>query len=83
MRTHLPVTATPSLKNTVLAHLTRRELEVLRQIASGMSNQEIADHFVLSENTIKYHVHSILDKLNVPDRKEAVQFARDLGLIVD
>ena len=63
------------------ANLTQREIDVLRQIASGMSNQEIAEHFVLSENTVKYHVHSILDKLEVPDRKAAAKYARENGLI--
>src|SRR5512147_3261392 len=46
-----------------LAKLTPRELEVLRDMAAGMTNQEIATKLFLSENTVKYHVHSILDKL--------------------
>jgi len=60
--------------------LTHRELEVLRELASGFSNQEIADHLVISENTVKYHVHSILEKLNLSDRKEAASYARKYGL---
>ncbi len=63
------------------ANLTQREIDVLRQIASGKSNQEIAEHFVLSENTVKYHVHSILDKLEVSDRKAAARYARENGLV--
>ena len=43
--------------------LTRRELDVLRELASGFSNSEIAAHLFIAENTVKYHVHSILDKL--------------------
>jgi len=66
---------------TAFANLTQREIDVLRQIASGKSNQEIAEHFVLSENTVKYHVHSILDKLAVPDRKAAARYARENGLV--
>ena len=61
--------------------LTRRELDVLNAIAQGLSNHEIAEKFVLSENTVKYHVHSILDKLQLKDRKEAATYARDRGLI--
>lgn len=70
-----------SFSRMTLEHLTRREMEVLRQLADGMSNQEIATYFVLSENTVKYHVHSILDKLGAPDRKVAAQYAREQGLI--
>jgi two-component system NarL family response regulator len=61
--------------------LTRRELDVLRAIATGKSNQEIADQLYLSENTVKYHVHSILEKLHLKDRKEAATYARECGLV--
>lgn len=61
--------------------LTLRELDVLRAIASGMSNQEIGNHLFISENTVKFHVHSLLAKLNLSDRKEAAIFAREHGLI--
>ena len=61
--------------------LTRRELDVLRAIATGKTNQEIGKELFLSENTVKYHVHSILDKLHLKDRREAVVYARDRGLI--
>lgn len=64
-----------------LAKLTPRELEVLRDVAAGMTNQEIATKLFLSENTVKYHVHSILDKLEFADRREASQFAREHGLV--
>jgi len=64
-----------------LAKLTPRELDVLRDMAVGMTNQEIATHLYVSENTVKYHVHSILDKLGFADRREASQFAREHGLI--
>jgi two-component system, NarL family, response regulator LiaR len=66
--------------NTALAQLTQRERDVLRELASGKTNQQIACQLFLSENTIKYHVHSILDKLNISDRKAAAGFARDHGL---
>jgi len=61
--------------------LTRRELEVLRELVSGSSNSEIAAHLVISENTVKYHVHSILDKLGLADRKEAAEYARKHGIV--
>lgn len=61
--------------------LTLRELDVLRAIASGMSNQEIGNHLFISENTVKFHVHSLLAKLNLSDRKEAANFAKEHGLI--
>jgi len=63
------------------SELTQRELDVLRKIVAGMSNQEIAAHFILSENTIKYHVHSLLEKLGVSDRKAAANYARENGLV--
>jgi DNA-binding NarL/FixJ family response regulator len=61
--------------------LTRRELDVLRAVATGKSNQEIGSELFLSENTVKYHVHSILDKLRLKDRREAAIYAREHGLI--
>jgi DNA-binding NarL/FixJ family response regulator len=61
--------------------LTRRELDVLRALATGKTNHEIGDELFLSENTVKYHVHSILDKLQIKDRREAVVYARAHGLI--
>lgn len=64
-----------------LAKLTPRELDVLRALATGMTNQEIANQLFLSENTVKYHVHSILDKLEFADRREASQYAREHGIV--
>jgi two-component system NarL family response regulator len=61
--------------------LTLRELDVLRAIAAGLSNQEIGSHLYISENTVKFHVHSLLAKLNLTDRKEAANFAREHGLV--
>jgi DNA-binding NarL/FixJ family response regulator len=61
--------------------LTRRELEVLRELAAGLSNQEIAERLFISENTVKYHVHSILEKLNLSDRRDAAIYAREHRLL--
>jgi len=67
-------------RDPLLAKLTPRELDVLRDMATGMTNQEIGAHLYVSENTVKYHVHSILDKLKLSDRREAGQFALEHGL---
>jgi DNA-binding NarL/FixJ family response regulator len=55
--------------------LTTRELEVLRLVAKGMSNREIADELYISENTVKNHVRNILEKLHLHSRMEAVIYA--------
>ncbi|MDQ1414897.1 MAG: hypothetical protein QOF81_510 [Acidimicrobiaceae bacterium] len=55
--------------------LTSRELDVLRQVARGMSNREIADTLFISENTVKNHVRNILEKLHLHSRMEAVMYA--------
>ena len=54
-----------------VADLTRREQEVLELIGEGLSNQEIADRLVIEVGTVKNHVHSILQKLDVSDRDDA------------
>jgi two-component system NarL family response regulator len=72
---------TKETPRTADATLTRRELEVLRELASGLSNQEIAAHLFIAENTVKYHVHSILEKLNLSDRRDATVYARENGLL--
>lgn len=64
-----------------LGGLTQRELEVLRKLASGCSNAEIADVLYLSEATVKTHVTHILMKLGLRDRVQAVIAAYESGLI--
>jgi NarL family two-component system response regulator LiaR len=61
--------------------LTNREMEVLRLIAKGMSNGEIAEALFISENTVKGHVSNILSKLHLADRTQAAVFAWEQGLI--
>jgi ATP/maltotriose-dependent transcriptional regulator MalT len=61
--------------------LTDRELVVLRQMAAGDSNQEIAERFVISVGTVKAHVYHITAKLGARSRTEAVAIAREAGLI--
>ncbi len=67
----LPPTETP---------LTEREVEVLKLVAQGLSNQEIADGLVLSEWTVRTHVRNILDKLHLANRTQAALYALKEGL---
>ena len=70
-----------NLRPEAAATLTVRELDVLRQVARGLSNGEIADELFLSEQTIKTHVGRILAKLELRDRTQAVVFAYENGLV--
>jgi DNA-binding NarL/FixJ family response regulator len=61
--------------------LTPRESEILEILCTGATNQEIADQLFISENTVKVHVHSILEKLNVNNRREATRYALRQGIV--
>ncbi|TQS40964.1 response regulator [Cryptosporangium phraense] len=73
-----PVTSAPA----GLDELTEREREVLVQVAAGKSNAEIAEHFVVSLNTVKTHVSRLLFKLAARDRAQLVVLAYESGLVV-
>jgi DNA-binding NarL/FixJ family response regulator len=70
-----------SERPAALAELTPRELEVLRFVARGLSNSDIARQLVLGEATIKTHVARIFQKLNLHDRAQAVVLAYESGLV--
>ena len=61
--------------------ITRREREILELIATGLSNREIAAKLFVSENTVKTHSSRLFDKLSAKRRTQAVQIAKELGLI--
>ncbi|HET6764762.1 MAG TPA: response regulator transcription factor [Longimicrobiaceae bacterium] len=61
--------------------ITPRELEILEQIAAGLSNRQIAEKVFVSENTVKTHASRLFEKLGASRRTQAVQIAKERGLI--
>jgi DNA-binding NarL/FixJ family response regulator len=76
-----PLEARPGAIQAVDAGLTQREADILRALADGLSNKQIAKQFWLSEQTIKFHLTNIYRKLGVGSRTEAVRHAYEHGLI--
>lgn len=80
----VPATAVPFAPNQLKREqltITPREMEVLELIANGMSNREIAAKLFVSENTIKTHSSRVFDKLGARRRTQAVQLAKEYGLL--
>jgi len=64
----------------VASLLTPREIEVVRMVAKGLSNKEIASEFCIADGTVKIHLHNIYEKLKINRRAELVRLADDFGL---
>jgi LuxR family maltose regulon positive regulatory protein len=69
------------LKKGLMESLTSREMDILRLLTEGCSNRQMADRLVLSEGTIKFHVHNLLGKLHVTSRTQAIAKAKELDLV--
>lgn len=65
----------------LVEHLTEREQEVLQLLALGLSNKEMAQRMVVSEGTIKTHVHNLIGKLGAQSRSQVLARAKELGLL--
>jgi NarL family two-component system response regulator LiaR len=68
-------------ESIIYTELTEREMDVLKLIANGYSNNQIAEELVISENTVKGHVSNILSKLHLGDRTQAAVFAWQQGIV--
>ena len=68
-------------ENTLDVELTKREIEILKAIAQGMTNIEIAEKFIISKYTVKGHVSNILSKLHLADRTQAAVYAWQQGVV--
>ena len=77
----IPTASNQSVDEATVEELTPRELQVLRMLANGDGNKEIAVELAISEHTVKYHVAQILGKLNAGSRTEAVSIGIRRGLI--
>ena len=64
----------------IAALLTSREIEIVRMVADGLRNREIADRLYINEGTVKAHLHNIYEKLKVNSRLQLARYARDKGL---
>jgi DNA-binding NarL/FixJ family response regulator len=77
----LAIEGLPAAADGIIEELTGRECQVLRLVSAGLGNKEIADRLAISEHTVKFHISSILGKLNVASRTEAVSLGIRRGII--
>ena len=77
----MPADSTSPVAQRLEEPLSERELEVLRLVASGLSNREVAQELVLATGTVKKHINNIFTKLNVRSRTQAAAQVRELGLL--
>ena len=76
---HMPEASAPELSDDSTQELTKRQVEILHLMALGWSNKEIGHRLMVSENTVKYHLKKILQKMNAQNRTEAVAMAVNSG----
>jgi len=69
------------IKNSLVEALTNRELDVLELLAQRLQNKELAEKLFISPTTVKTHLKNIYQKLNVSKRREAIESAKDLGIL--
>jgi len=69
-------------RTELVDELTERELEILQKLAQGLGNKQIASSLAISEHTVKFHISSILDKLDASSRTEAVTIGIRMGLVL-
>ena len=77
------VQQTESSETATGVKLTRREQEILRLIATGATNREVAEHLVISEGTVKNYLARLFNRLGLRDRTQAVIYAREHGLLIE
>jgi len=81
---HVPGAAAPARRDTAarerIGQLSNREQKILGEIAKGLNNREIAEGLFISEKTVRNHITSIFDKLDVSSRAQAIVMAKEAGL---
>jgi DNA-binding NarL/FixJ family response regulator len=68
-------------REEVAQMLTPREIEIVKQVAAGLRNAQIAKQLFISEGTVKMHIHNIYQKLNVDNRTKLTRYAQEKGLV--
>jgi len=74
------IMSSPGPSESLVKKLSPRELDILYELQDGASNSEISRRLYLSENTVKHHIHSILEKLEVDNRRQAGEIARQMEI---